>query len=84
MECRLDKGGREREKFPTSGSLCLRRISLLAVLRIVERREKERGSRPPSFISSRSPATLFPRTPSPPLPRRTGNLADRNTELLLN
>lgn len=30
MECRLDKGGREREKFPTSGSLCLRRISLLA------------------------------------------------------
>lgn len=80
MECRLDKGGREREKFPTSGSLCLRRISLLAVLRIVERREKERGRRPPSFISSRSPA-LFPRTPSP---RRTGNPADRNTELLLN
>lgn len=77
----MDKGGREREKFPTSGSLCLRRISLLAVLRIVERREKERGSRPPSFISSRSPATLFPRTPSP---RRTGNPADRNTELLLN
>lgn len=77
----MDKGGREREKFPTSGSLCLRRISLLAVLRIVERREKERGSRPPSFISSRSPATLFPRTP---FPRRTGNPADRNTELLLN
>lgn len=46
MECRLDKGGREREKFPTSGSLCLRRISLpggrRAALRIVEGRERER------------------------------------------
>lgn len=37
MECRLDKGEREREKFPTSASLCLSRISLLAMLRIVER-----------------------------------------------
>lgn len=62
MECGLDKRGREREKFPTSRSLCLRRISLAAGASYVELLKGEReGGR--EEVGHRA---LFPLVHQPP------------------